>query len=114
MKRYVRYLLVLVIGLALWGAALRDLDALAAALAPPLARLAAAAAAEGGGLPVAALSLTQLRAGLGVAVPAMPLYLLVVLGCYCLARLGSDLLAFRDDPAEIAKLEQVSEGAMMM
>jgi cellulose synthase/poly-beta-1,6-N-acetylglucosamine synthase-like glycosyltransferase len=36
-----------------------------------------------------------------------PWYLLILLGCYCLAKLGYDLLTFNDYPLEIKKLEQV-------
>jgi len=36
-----------------------------------------------------------------------PWYLLIVFGCYCLAKLGYDLLTFNDYPKEIKKLEQV-------
>jgi len=34
-----------------------------------------------------------------------PWYLLVSLGCYCLFRLGKDLLSFRNCPEEVKKLE---------
>jgi hypothetical protein len=96
MKRYVQYALVFALSLALWATALLRMDALAVSLVPLLQRVSSAGISE-----------AQVRSGLGIAVPAAPLYLLVVLGCYCLARLGCDLLAFRDDPKEIAKLEQV-------
>lgn len=33
-------------------------------------------------------------------------YLLIIFGCYCLAKLGYDLLTFNDYPKEIKKLEQ--------
>lgn len=36
-----------------------------------------------------------------------PWYFLIVFGCYCLAKLGFDLLTFNDYPHEIKKLEQV-------
>mmetsp|Transcript_3602 Transcript_3602/g.5613 ORF Transcript_3602/g.5613 Transcript_3602/m.5613 type:complete len:92 (-) Transcript_3602:578-853(-) len=35
-----------------------------------------------------------------------PWYLLIVLGCYCLAKLGYDLFSFNDYPLEIKKLEK--------
>ena len=37
-----------------------------------------------------------------------PWTLLIWLGCYCLLRLGFDLLTFRSCPLEIKKLERVS------
>ena len=37
-----------------------------------------------------------------------PWTLLIWLGCYCLLRLGFDLLTFRNCPLEIRKLEKVS------
>lgn len=40
-------------------------------------------------------------------VQALPLYALVCLGCYCLARLGADLLLFRDFTHRTHLLEQV-------
>ena len=36
-----------------------------------------------------------------------PWYMLILVGCYCLAKLGMDLLSFNDYPHEIKKLEQV-------
>lgn len=36
-----------------------------------------------------------------------PWYMLILFGCYCLAKLGIDLLSFNDYPHEIKKLEQV-------
>jgi dolichyl-phosphate mannosyltransferase polypeptide 3 len=36
-----------------------------------------------------------------------PWYSLILFGCYCLAKLGFDLLTFNDYPKEIKKLEQV-------
>lgn len=36
-----------------------------------------------------------------------PWYSLILFGCYCLAKLGFDLLTFNDYPLEIKKLEQV-------
>ena len=36
-----------------------------------------------------------------------PFYLLIALGCYCLGKLGVDLLAFHDCSAETPKLEKV-------
>lgn len=38
----------------------------------------------------------------------LPIYILMCFGCYCLGKLGYDLLIFRDDPSEIDKLAQVS------
>lgn len=40
-------------------------------------------------------------------VRAMPWYGLISLGCYCLYRLGMDLLNYRDRPDEIPKLAEV-------
>ena len=40
-------------------------------------------------------------------VRAMPWYGLISLGCYCLFRLGMDLLNYRDRPDEIPKLAEV-------
>ena len=46
-------------------------------------------------------------------VQAFPFYLLISLGCYCLWKLGVDLLMFKDCPEDIPKLakeiEQVRE-----
>ncbi len=39
---------------------------------------------------------------------ALPWYALMNLGCYCLYRMGMDLLIFRDCPEEIDKLKQVN------
>lgn len=36
-----------------------------------------------------------------------PWYVLIIFGCYCLAKLGLDLLSFNEYPHEIKKLEQV-------
>lgn len=41
-------------------------------------------------------------------VAALPFYALVSLGCYLLARLGYDVLSFRDYPEERVRLEKVS------
>jgi len=38
-------------------------------------------------------------------VDVMPWYLLISLGCACLAKLGLDLLTFSDFPVEVKKLE---------
>lgn len=37
----------------------------------------------------------------------LPLYSIMIFGCYCLAKLGYDLLVFRDDPSEIDALAKV-------
>ncbi len=37
----------------------------------------------------------------------LPLYFLILFGCYCLGKLGYDLLVFRDDPQEIDVLAKV-------
>lgn len=37
-----------------------------------------------------------------------PMFLLISLGCYCLGRLGYDLLTFGDYPQEIFALEKVN------
>jgi hypothetical protein len=103
MKRYVHYALTFALGLAVWAVAMLRVDDLARALTPHLRRVVSAGVTE-----------AQVRSGLGIAVPAAPLYLLVLLGCYCLARLGSDLLAFRDDPTEISKLEKVHPSSALI
>lgn len=38
----------------------------------------------------------------------LPWHALISLGCYCLFRLGSDLLRFNDCPQEIVKMTEVS------
>lgn len=48
---------------------------------------------------------TDLLDKLNVLSLTMPWYLLVSFGCYCLYKLGSDLLNFRNCPEEIKKLE---------
>ena len=39
-------------------------------------------------------------------VDVMPWYSLICFGCYCLTKLGFDLLTFNDYPDEIRRLEQ--------
>jgi hypothetical protein len=39
----------------------------------------------------------------------LPWYALICFGCYCLSKLGSDILTFNDCPKEIEKLTQVNE-----
>jgi hypothetical protein len=39
-------------------------------------------------------------------VDVMPWYFLICFGCYCLTKLGWDLLTFNDYPKEIGKLEE--------
>ena len=41
-------------------------------------------------------------------VSILPWYGLILFGCYCLMKLGSDLLNFNDCPKEIQKLSQVT------
>ena len=40
-------------------------------------------------------------------VDVSPWYLLMVMGCFCLGKLGFDLISFNDYPQEIKKLEEV-------
>jgi dolichyl-phosphate mannosyltransferase polypeptide 3 len=42
----------------------------------------------------------------GWLIDVAPLYTLVTFGCYCLGKLGYDLMTFNDYPQEIGKLEQ--------
>lgn len=42
-------------------------------------------------------------------IKTIPGYLLIVFGCYCLGKLGYDLVTFNDYPHEIQKLEAVRE-----
>jgi dolichyl-phosphate mannosyltransferase polypeptide 3 len=42
-----------------------------------------------------------------------PFYGLIIFGCYCLARLGLDLMSFNDYPAEIKLLEKVCRSFQM-
>jgi dolichyl-phosphate mannosyltransferase polypeptide 3 len=44
-------------------------------------------------------------------VDVCPWYVLIVFGCYCLTKLGYDLLTFNDYPAEIALLERDIQAA---
>ena len=64
------------------------------------------------------VALSSIWLGLKISAPALPLvvswwtdvspwYSLIIFGCYCLARLGKDLLTYNDYPLEIGKLEQV-------
>jgi hypothetical protein len=41
-------------------------------------------------------------------IDVFPWYMLIIFGCFCLAKLGYDLLSFNDYPLEIKKLEEVS------
>ena len=49
------------------------------------------------------ISIQQLRFWLDV----LPWYSLICFGCYCLSRLGIDILRFNDCPKEIEKMTQV-------
>ena len=40
-------------------------------------------------------------------IKALPCYLLIIFGCFCLGKLGYDLISFNDLPNEIHKLEEV-------
>jgi len=40
-------------------------------------------------------------------IDSLPCYLLMVFGCYCLGKLGVDLILFNDYPLEVKKLEEV-------
>ena len=46
-------------------------------------------------------------------VDVMPWYTLICFGCYCLTKLGYDLLTFNDYPDEIRRLEQDIRAAEM-
>ena len=40
-------------------------------------------------------------------IKALPCYLLIIFGCFCLGKLGYDLISFNDLPSEVHKLEEV-------
>ena len=74
----------------------------ASLLLPPLLSSLLPASSQGPAVIVVTLPMLETAEEL---TRVLPWYLLVSLGCYCLFRLGCDLLAFNNCPEEVKKLE---------